>query len=155
MERDDDETPPDNDSRNFTDALSGFPETSIEENLGSETRTMNNNNEVRTLTSATAGVTERMLAQRVHDGRSIDMSVATEIIQGVIQGYRGVTSMTRFEVAWKLPEIIEGIIVDELSRLIYAPTGTRLTWQAAAELVNSPRSTLYDRFGDKVYYPKA
>lgn len=155
MASDDDGPLRDSDSWRFADDLSGFPDASIEENLGLEARTMQNNNEARTLTNATADVTQRMLAHRVHDGKSVNMSVATDIIRGVIAGYSGITSMTRVEVVFKLAEVVDGLIVDEVSRVRHAPKGSKLTWQALADLVGWRRSTLHGRYRNRVYHPKA
>lgn len=155
MTSDDDDMLHDSERVSIEDVLSRFPDAPIEEILGLEAQTMQNNNEGKTLTNATADVTQRMLARRVHDGKSVDMSVAAEIIRGVILGYRGVTSMTGFEVAYQLPKVVDELIVLELSRLVRAPKGSRLTWKAAADLVGISDSSLHYKYGNRVYDLKA
>jgi len=133
----------------FTDVPSGFPDSPTQPDLGLDARSMQNNKQ-RSLAQAAADLTTEALAQYAFAGREPGMSVATEIVQGIINGYGAINPAQRFEVAYALQHIVDRFIVRELSMLVMPPRNARMTWKQAAALVNVPRATLYDRYGDRV-----
>lgn len=149
MQSDDDDRLWHNDSRRFSDALSGIPNSPIEADFGLDARTMQNNKQ-RSIAQVAADLTKEALTQYAYAGRAPGMAVATEILRGIINGYGAMNPAQRFEVAYALRGIVEELIVRELSLLVMPPRNSRMTWKQAAALVDEKRATLYDQYRPKV-----
>ncbi|MFF7292014.1 hypothetical protein ACFY9N_05705 [Microbacterium sp. NPDC008134] len=121
---------------------------------GPEARSMQNN-KPRYLADVTAELVKTVLTKNVIDGRRPDMSIASQVLRGTVSGYDAVTPMNRFQVAHSMIDVVDALVVDELSKLVMPSRNSRLTWKQAAHLVGLPESTLHSRYGDRVYYRKA
>lgn len=121
---------------------------------GSQTRTMQNN-KPRYLVDVAAELAKTMLTKDVVDGRQPSMGVASQMMTGILIGYDAATSMQRFQVAHSMIDVVDQLVVTELSKLVMSEVHSRITWKQAAALVGVPDSTLYSRYRDRVHYPKA
>lgn len=119
-----------------------------------EARSMQNN-KPRYLADVAAELVKTVLTKDVVDGRQPDMSIATQVLRGIVSGYDAVTPINRFQVAHSMIDVLDALVVDELSKLVMPSRNSRLTWKQAAALVGIPESTLHSRYGDRVYYRKA
>ncbi|MFS0852555.1 hypothetical protein [Microbacterium sp. 179-I 3D4 NHS] len=122
--------------------------------IGLEARSMQNN-KPRYLVDVAAELVKTVLTKNVVDGRQPDMSIASHVLRGIVSGYDAVTPMHRFQVAHSMIDVVDALVVDELSKLVMPSRNSRLTWKQAADLVGLPESTLHSRYGDRVYYTKA
>ncbi|MGH8953702.1 MAG: hypothetical protein ACRDVF_01680 [Microbacterium sp.] len=143
-------------ARRFHDRVDPPSEISFSHGLreiGPEARSMNNKQ--RYLADVAAELVKTVLTKNVVDGRQPDMSVASQVLRGIVRGYDAVTPVNRFQVAHSMIDVVDALVVDELSKLVMPSRNSRLTWKQAAELVGLPESTLHSRYGDRVYYRKA
>ncbi|MDQ4214071.1 hypothetical protein [Microbacterium capsulatum] len=154
MESDDDDTLWHNENWGFVDVPSGIPDSQIERHFGLDARTMQNNKQ-RSIAQVAADLTKEALTQYAYAGREPGMSVATEIVRGIINGYGAIDPGHRFEVAYALRGIVEEFVVRELSMLVMPPRNSRMTWAQAAALVGVPESSLHYRYAPRVFNPQA